>query len=44
MKRKILAVISIILCLSVAMSTCVFAADTQAETYNSVEEYVLLLN
>ena len=40
MKRKILAVISIILCLSVAMSTCVFAADTQAETYNSVEEYV----
>ena len=40
MKRKIFAVISIILCLSVAMSTCAFAADTQAETYNSVEEYV----
>ncbi len=40
MKRKIFAVISIILCFSVAMSTCAFAADTQATTYSSVEEYV----
>ncbi len=40
MKRKIFAVISIILCFSVAMSTCVFAADAQAATYSSVEEYV----
>ena len=39
MKRKIIAIISVVLCLCMLMPTCAFASDTE-NTYNSVAEYV----
>ena len=39
MKRKIMAIISIILCFCMIMPVCAFAADEET-TYSSVEEYV----
>ena len=40
MKRKLMAIISVVLCICLMMPVTSLAADTSAVTYESVEEYV----